>query len=288
MGLTTEQSIEVGAWKWFYREAKPETETDKTPVVFLHGIPSQSYSWCEIMPKLAERGMRAIAPDWIGHGFSDKPEKQDFAYTPEAYREALGQFLDALELERVSLVVQGFLASVGIQYALRNRDRVQRLVILNTPLSPNVKLPWKMKQWSIPLVGDMVVQDPLIVDRTLEGGSGFLISDENLDVYRKPFLQASVVGRALKTTTQRLDLPKVTAELEKELPTWTKPLQIIWGCADPWLDVSPVETLAQSRSNIELVKLPEAKHYPQEHWSEEISKVLVDFLRRQDPTGETG
>ncbi|MDY7014245.1 MAG: alpha/beta fold hydrolase [Cyanobacteriota bacterium] len=281
MGSTTEQSIEVGSLQWFYREAQPTQQTDKSPIVFLHGIPSQSLSWCEMMPKVAEWGWRAIAPDWIGHGFSSKPEPYQFAYTPEAYLKALEEFLAALEIERFSLVVQGFLGTVGLQYALSHRDRIERLVILNAPLAQTDKLPWKMKQWGIPLVGDMLTQDPLLIDRTLEGGSGFRIADENLDIYRKPFLQTSAAGRALLATTRNLNLAKTTAELEAGFADWTQPTTIFWGCADPWLEVEAAEKLAASRPNIQLIKFPEAKHYPQEHWSEEISKDLIEFLRRQ-------
>jgi pimeloyl-ACP methyl ester carboxylesterase len=277
----TEQSIAVGELTWFYREAQPETATDKPPIVFLHGLPSQSFSWCELMTQVADKGWRAIAPDWIGHGFSDKPDRRDFNYTPDAYIEALDGFLKALELDRLNLVVQGFVGSIGLQYALRHRDRINRLVILNTPLSTTAKLPWKMKQWGIPLIGDMLTQDPLLVDRTLEGGSGFQISDRNLDVYRKPFLQTSDSGRSLLATVQKLDLPKAMAEIEAGLAEWTQPTQIFWGCEDPWLDIEAATQLAQSRPNIELVQLAEAKHYPQEHWSEEIGPDLITFLRRQ-------
>ncbi|WP_017305187.1 alpha/beta fold hydrolase [Spirulina subsalsa] len=278
--MITKESISVGALDWFYRKVQAERETDKGPVILLHGIPSQSYSWRWLMPALAEQGMDAIAPDWIGHGFSAKPDKRDFAYTPDAYIQALGDLLDALEIQTCSIAVQGFLGSVGLQFALRNRDRLERLMIFNTPLSPSAKLPWKMQQWGIPLVGDMLTQDPLLIDRTLEGGSGFQISDDDLDIYRRPFLQTSSTGRSLVATIKNLQLPQATAEIAEGLKTWTKPTQIIWGMLDPWLDSAMVEPFA-SQSNVEWVKLPEAKHYPQEHWGEEIEPDLVTFLRRQ-------
>ncbi|WP_013325364.1 alpha/beta fold hydrolase [Gloeothece verrucosa] len=276
----TENTIEVGTLKWFYREAIPNNDTHKPPVLFLHGLPSQSYSWTEVMPQLAESGLRAIAPDWIGSGFSDKPDTRRFAYTPEAFIKALSDLIAALNLEKVSLVVQGFLGSVGLQYALRSKEMIERLIILNTPLSTNAKLPWAMKQWALPLVGDMVTQDPLLVDRTLEGGSGFVISDERLSVYRKPFLKTSATGRALLATIKNLKLAESMAELESGLADFSKPTLIIWGSADPWLSSADAEKLA-TKSNIELIKLEEAKHYPQEHWSGEISQIMVNFLRRQ-------
>lgn len=277
----TENSIEVSSVKWFYRQAVPNNETDKSPVLLLHGLPSQSFSWCEVMAELADKGLRAIAPDWIGCGYSDKPDRRDFDYTPEGYIRALTDLISALELEKFSLIVQGFLASVGLQYALRYPERIDRLVILNTPLSTTAKVPWKMKQWGVPMIGDMLTQDPLLVDRTLEGGSGFVISDQNLDVYRKPFLMSSDVGRALVAIMQNLKLSESMAELEAGLPKWEQPTLIIWGCADPWLSVDDAEKLANSQGTIELFKLEEAKHYPQEHWSKEMSQTILNFLRRQ-------
>ncbi|MEC4803438.1 MAG: alpha/beta fold hydrolase [Jaaginema sp. PMC 1079.18] len=281
VGSVNEQSIIIGELEWFYREAQPETTTDKPPILFLHGLPSQSLSWCEIMTQVADRGWRAIAPDWIGHGFSSKPERRDFDYTPDTYIKALEDFVNTLELGTFHLVVQGFLGSVGLQYGIRHPEKIERLVILNTPLSPTAKLPWKMKQWGIPLVGDMLTQDPLLVDRTLEGGSGFQIGDRNLDIYRKPFLQTSASGRSLLATIKQLNLANSTAEIATGLQNWTKPVQIFWGCADPWLEIDTAQTLANSQSNIELTPLPEARHYPQEHWSEEIGPDLINFLRRQ-------
>lgn len=278
MSLIKERSVEVGKLKWFYREAQPKQETDKPPILFLHGLPSHSLCWCEVMEKVAERGWQAVAPDWIGSGFSAKPERRDFAYTPEAYFNAFDEFLATLEIEKFILVVQGYLSTVGLQYIFANPDRCDRVAILNAPLVSTAQLPWQMKQWGIPFVGDMLTQDPLLVDRTLEGGSGFRIADKNLDIYRKPFLQTSAVGRALMMTIRNLNLSKVTADLEASFANWTKPTLIIWGSADRWLSEEPIANVAKTQENIKLIKLPEAKHYPQEHWSEEVSQALLNFL----------
>ncbi|MFM7572360.1 MAG: alpha/beta fold hydrolase [Snowella sp.] len=277
----TDKTLDTGKLEWFYREGVPETPNHKPPVLLLHGLPSQSYTWLPILNQLAENGFQAIAPDWIGSGLSDKPEKRDFAYTPQAYLEALTDLIQALNLERLSIVVQGYLASVGIQYALQNSDRIEKLVILNTPLTPTAKLPWPMTQWTLPFVGDMVTQDPLLIDRTLEGGSGFVVSDEKLDVYRRPYLKTSAVGRALMMTTKNLKLAKTMPEIESGLKSWSKPTLVIWGMLDPWLAAEPVEQLVKTNSQLELIKLPEAKHYPQEHWPDEIGEILIPFLRRQ-------
>ncbi len=276
-----ENQIEVGKLKWFYRSSDPLNPSDKPPVVLLHGIPAQSYSWRNVMPALAEQGFRSIAPDWIGSGFSAQPDRRDFAYTPDAYVTALGDFLDALAIDRCSLVVQGFVGSVGLQYALRHPNRIERLAILNTPIGTAAKLPWKIRQLGIPLVGEMMTQDPLLVDRTLEGGGGYRVEDKDLDVYRRPFLKSSAAGRSLFVTVQYLHLAEAMAEIEKGFADWKQPTLIAWGMRDPWLPFSLAETLGQQVADAELVKLEEVGHYPQEDWHERVNEVLLPFLRRQ-------
>jgi pimeloyl-ACP methyl ester carboxylesterase len=276
-----ENWIEVGPLTWFYREAAPLGNTTRSPVLLLHGIPSQSYGWREILPALANQGFRAIAPDWIGSGFSAQPDRRDFAYTPDAFLQALEDFLKAMELERFSLVVQGFLGSVGLQYALRHPEQIDRLAILNTPLTTAAKLPWKMRQLGLPLVGDMMTQDPLLVDRTLEGGGGYRVEDKDLDIYRRPFLRSSDAGRALFVTIQKLQLKEVMAELEAGFQQWQHPTLIAWGSRDPWLSVDVAKQVAGSLPNGEWVELEEVGHYPQEDWHEKVSDALLPFLRRQ-------
>jgi pimeloyl-ACP methyl ester carboxylesterase len=277
----TEELLEIGSLKWFYRNAEPANPTDKPPVVLLHGLPSQSYGWRNVLPALAEYGFRAVAPDWIGFGFSAQPDRRDFAYTPDAYIEALNSFLNELEIDRCSLVVQGFVGSVGLQYALRHADRIEKLAILNAPITPEAKLPWKMKQLGLPLVGDMLTQDPLLVDRTLEGGGGYRVEDADLDVYRRPFLKSSDAGRALLAIVKNLQLSKAMAELESGYANWQFPTLVAWGMRDPWLPFSMAESFAKQVKNVELVQLEEVGHYPQEDWHEKVNDALLTFLRRQ-------
>ncbi|BAQ63671.1 alpha/beta fold hydrolase [Geminocystis sp. NIES-3709] len=275
---STENKVKVGSLEWFYRENLPCENNDKTPVVLLHGLMSQSFCWLEIMPILAEYGYRSIAPDWLGWGLSDKPDKRDFDYTPSAYITAFKALIEELKLEKISLVVQGFLATVGIQYALQYPDKIDKLVILNTPIFSSEKLPWQMAQCGFPLLGDMVTQDPLIVDRTLEKGSGFVISDQNLAFYRKPIVTSSLAGRTLVTIVKKLNIKQVTEEIEMGLKQWEKPCLIIWGKDDPWLKFEPLEELVKDNNKLKLIVLEEAKHYPQEHFSKEITPNLVNFL----------
>jgi haloalkane dehalogenase len=275
----TEHHLKINHYEWFYRQVLPVEDSQKSPVILLHGLPSQSFSWCEMMKFLGEYGYKAIAPDWLGWGLSGKPDKRDFAYTPSAYVSALGDLVDALNCQKVSLVIQGFLGTVGIQYALQNPKRIENLVILNAPLTSNqARLPWQIKQCAIPLLGDMVTQDPLLIDRTLEKGSGFVISDRDLAIYRQPIVKSSVAGRTLVTIVKNLQLNKVTPEIEQGLKQWSKPCLIIWGTEDAWLDMAEVENLVKQNKQLKFIPLPEAKHYAQKHFVPEIAPQLVNFL----------
>ncbi|MEJ6483905.1 alpha/beta fold hydrolase [Nostoc punctiforme UO1] len=278
----TEHKINVDSLEWFYRESLPIGRTDLAPVLLLHGLVSQSYSWRNIIPALANQGTRAIAPDWIGYGFSAKPEKRDFAYTPDAFITALEGFVKALELEHFSLVVQGFLGSVGLQYALRHPEQIANLAILNTPISTAAKLPWKIKQMGLPLVGEVMTQDPLLVDRTLEGGSRYRIGDKELDIYRKPFLKSSSSGRSLLSSIRNLQLDSAMTEIESGFKEWQQPIMIQWGMIDPWLSVDVAQKFTDLAPNTELIKLNNVGHYPQEHYHEVILEDLLPFVRRKD------
>ncbi|WP_315790126.1 alpha/beta fold hydrolase [Fischerella sp. JS2] len=278
----TEHKITVDSQEWFYRLAEPIGRTDLLPVLLVHGLVSQSYSWRKILPALAQQGTKAIAPDWIGFGFSSKPEKRNFAYTPDAFITALEGLVKALELERFSLVVQGFLGSVGLQYALRHPEQIANIAIINTPISGTAQLPWKIQQMGLPLAGEMMTQDPLLVDRTLEGGSRYVIPDKDLDVYRQPFLKTSAAGRALLSTIRNLQLAKAMTEIETGFKDWQQPILIQWGVIDPWLNVDMAENFAKAVPNAELVKLNNVGHYPQEHYHETILQDLLPFVRRAE------
>lgn len=283
MVAIAEQRVQVEGLEWFYREASPgSANSDRLPVVFLHGLVTQSYSWRAVMPAIAEQGFRTIAPDWIGHGFSARPEKRDFAYTPEAFVKALDGFLETLAIERMHLVVQGFLGIYGLLYAFQHPQAIERLVILNAPLAPEGKLPWALRQMSFPLIGEMMTQDPLLVDRTLEGGGPYQVKDDDLTIYRKPFLTTSAAGRALLATLRNLKLATVTGEIANELSQWQGLTQVIWGIADPWLPVELAETWAANLPNGQITKLEEVGHYAQEDWAEKVVTVLLPFLKQMD------
>ncbi|GAB4216600.1 MAG: alpha/beta fold hydrolase [Synechococcales cyanobacterium] len=274
----TEHRVTVGSLDWFFRQGQPTRPQEQAPpVVLLHGLVSQSYGWMPLLTALEAQGYRALAPDWIGCGLSDKPERWEFSYRPEALAQALHEWLAALEIERFSLVVQGFLGSVGLRYALEHPDSIERLVILNTPMTSAVRLPWSIRQLGIPLVGDMLTQDPLLVDRTLETGGIYRVKDRDLDVYRRPFLTTSASGRALLATVQHLQLPQQLPAIAAAFRESTIPTLIAWGMQDPWLPFDQLSSLT-NRKRLKVVSLEQVGHYPQHDWPEKVIEAVIPFL----------
>jgi pimeloyl-ACP methyl ester carboxylesterase len=126
----------------------------------------------------------------------------------------------------------------------------------------------------------MLTQDPLLVDRTLEGGSPYQVADADLDVYRRPFLQSSDAGRSLFATVQNLQLAQVTAEIASGFTTWQQPILVLWGMKDPWLPLDSAQAFVKSAPDAELISLDEVGHYPQEDWHGKVNDALIPFLRR--------
>lgn len=273
--------MQVGDLQWVYRERVPDSPNDKPPVLLLHGLVSQSYSWRDVMPALGDQGFRTIAPDWIGHGSSSKPDKRQFAYDPHTFVSALSDYIDALDLDKISLVVQGFLGGHGLLYAAQNPDKIEKLVILNSPLPPAAKLPLKIAMMGWPLLGQVMTQDPLLVDRTLEGGGPYEVDLDDLDVYRRPFLKSSDVGRSLMWTISAMDMPGVIEQLAQGFANWSRPTLVAWGTADPWLSADGAQAFAKGLRDGEYLELAQVGHYAQEDWADKVSEAVVTFLRKQ-------
>ncbi len=276
------KDVSIADLQWVYRELVPDTPNHKPPVVMLHGLVSQSYSWREVMPALADKGFRCIAPDWIGHGSSSKPDKRQFAYDPATFSKALSDYIEALELERISLVVQGFLGVNGLLYAAQNPDKIEKLIILNSPLPPDAKMPLKIGMMGWPLLGQIMTQDPLLVDRTLEGGGPYEVALDDLDVYRRPFLKSSDVGRSLMWTIQSMNLPQLVEQIAQGFTDWSRPTLVAWGTSDPWLSADTAQAFAKSLTDGEYLELDQVGHYAQEDWADKVSEAIITFLRKKE------
>lgn len=111
----------------FYREAGP---ADAPVVVLLHGFPTSSYMFRNLIPALADR-YRVIAPDYPGFGASSVPDRKTFDYSFAHYARLIDELLSQLRAERYALYVQDYGAPVGYRLALRHPERISALVVQN-------------------------------------------------------------------------------------------------------------------------------------------------------------
>jgi pimeloyl-ACP methyl ester carboxylesterase len=125
--ITHHRTATVDDVNIFYREAGPK---DGPVVVLLHGFPTSSHMFRNLIPVLADR-YRVIAPDYPGFGQSDAPEHETFAYTFDHYADLVDGLLDRLGVTRFAMYVMDYGAPVGWRLALKHPDRITGLIIQN-------------------------------------------------------------------------------------------------------------------------------------------------------------
>lgn len=127
MVATHHRSARVGDLDVFYREAG---DSALPTVVLLHGAPSSSYMFRNLIPKLSDR-YHVIAPDYIGFGFSSLPPVAEFDYTFDRLADVVQALLDGLGLGQFAMYVQDYGAPIGWRLALREPDRVAAIISQN-------------------------------------------------------------------------------------------------------------------------------------------------------------
>jgi haloalkane dehalogenase len=124
------------------------------PVVMLHGNPSWSYLYRHMVAGLGSR-CRCIAPDHLGCGYSDKP--RNYPYRLRNHIDNLENLLEHLEVEKCSLVMHDWGGAIGMGWAVRHPERVERLVIMNTAAFPG-PLPLRIRVCGWPFLGPLLVR----------------------------------------------------------------------------------------------------------------------------------
>ncbi len=125
--LTTIHRIEADGLAVFYREAGAP---DAPVVLLLHGFPTSSFQYRELIPRLADR-YRVIAPDLPGFGFTEVPAQRTYTYSFDALAKTILAFTDALRLQRYALYVFDYGAPTGFRVAMARPDRVAAIVSQN-------------------------------------------------------------------------------------------------------------------------------------------------------------
>jgi len=122
------RTIAIDGIDIFYREAGP---ADGPTVLLLHGWPSSSHMFRDLIPKLADR-FHLVAPDYPGFGYSAQPSTKQFDYTFDRIAALMDQFIDALGLRKVSLYVQDYGGPVGMRIATKRPELIRAIVVQNS------------------------------------------------------------------------------------------------------------------------------------------------------------
>lgn len=247
-------------------------------VLLLHGWPTSSYLWREVMPPIAA-GNRVVAVDLPGFGVSDKP--LDVRYGFEFYARAIDGFLDALDIDTVALAGHDIGGPIALHWALHRPERATRLALLNTLVYPEFS----------PAVLDFVKQltTPELRER-LTGPAGLeevmrlgfadssRLSDEVIAAVREPF--GSVESRvALANAGIGLEVAGFK-ELARSLPELRLPLRVVYGEQDRVLPdiATTVARLEHDVPQVEVTALPDCGHFLQEEAGPEVGGMLAQFF----------
>ncbi|KNA21922.1 hypothetical protein SOVF_038760 [Spinacia oleracea] len=280
MGSSSQASDDI--FRWFCVESG---STDNPSVVLIHGFPSQAYSYRKVIPILS-KNYHVIAFDWLGFGFSEKPQpKYGFDYTMEEYTASLKTLIDDLVPNKVSLVVQGYFSPVVAKYAFDHQDKVNDLILLNPPITAkHANLPSSLSIFSNFLLGEIFSQDPLRAsDKALTSSGPYKMKEDDAMVYRSPYLTSGSSGFALNAVSRAMkkQLKAYVEETRKILmnENWKVRTTVCWGQRDRWLNYEGVEEFCKE-SKHKLVELPMAGHHVQEDSGEEIGNIIAELLRK--------
>ncbi|TMM12429.1 MAG: alpha/beta fold hydrolase [Actinobacteria bacterium] len=255
-------------------------EGEGAPVLLLHGEPTSSYLWRNVIPPLVAIGYRAIAPDLIGFGRSDKPEDVGW-YSYDRHVASIEQLVGALGLDGITLVVHDWGGPIGLRFAVEHEELVDRLVILDTGIGggrPPSEM-WLRFRETVRRLGSAIEPARLVESGTVDG-----LSDEVRAAYSAPFpTPASKAGVLAfpELVPAEPDHPNAAPmnRVRDALRSWRKPALVVWGAEDAALP----PTLAHGFADLipgagEPVVVDRAGHFLQEDRPDEVAAAILRFL----------
>jgi haloalkane dehalogenase len=266
------ESAEVDGLRIAYREAG-----SGPPVLLLHGWPTSSFLWREVMRPIAEHN-RVLAIDLPGFGGSDKP---DTRYGFEFFERVLDGFLAARGVDEVGIAVHDLGGPIGLHWTVHRPERVTRLALLNTLVYPEFSeaVFEFIKACSTPELRE-VLTSPQGLEAAMKLGLAdeAKLTDEVLEAVQEPF-RSEESRRALAQAGIGL-APEGFVEIGRLLPSLKMPVRVIYGERDRILpDVA--DTMTRVKSDLpqaEVTALPDCGHFLQEEAPEEIGSLLARFF----------
>ncbi|MDP3892173.1 alpha/beta fold hydrolase [Nocardioides sp.] len=251
------------------------------PVVFVHGTPSYSYEWRDVVPHVEDAGFRVITYDLLGYGDSERPLDRDTSVG--AQTELLVELLDELNLDTVNLITHDIGGAIGQRVAIMHPTRVKRLMLMDTVSYDS----WPSATWQkiirekvdgYSAMGPDEFESMLTKQLRMTLADETVMDGDNLRAFLAP--HRTTLGRVSFFQHQVSHYDSTyTEELADRLGEITAPVRIVWGAQDSWQPVSYAERLAADIPDANLVVLPQAGHFLMEDDPAAVTAQVLEFLR---------
>lgn len=273
--------VEVDGLRVHYLEAG---ERDAPVILLVHGLASSNFVWNDVLLPLADAGFRVVAPDMIGFGFSAKP--RDGEYTIEAQAGTLVHFLDALGIERATVVASSYGGAVAAVCALDHAGRVARLVLVGAISNNEMKRSVLLRAGNLRGVGELFA--PFVMDarhrrkrrrlkeHTARDGRDY--NEARARAHLRP-LKTVATQRAILSTLRRWD----AARVEDEAGKIAQPTLLIWGAQDGDVPLRHGRRLHELIPDSRLYVFDHCSHLPQEEYPREFVRLVADFCKNRQP-----
>jgi len=263
------------------------------PIVLLHGNPTSSYLWRNVIPHLRPLG-RCIAPDLMGMGDSDKlPNSGPGSYRFVEQREYLDALLEALNVrKRVTLVIHDWGSALGFDWANRHRDAVKGIAYMEAIVRPQGWDHWdvmNMRPFLEALRSEagekMVLQENFFIEKILPGAVLRTLSTEEMTEYRRPFAEPGEGRRPTLTWPREIPIegdPADTTAIVGAYADWlaTSDVPKLFLKAEPGALLgggANLDTVRKWPAQIEVTV--KGVHFIQEDSPDEIGHAIADWMK---------
>jgi haloalkane dehalogenase len=258
------------------------------PVVFLHGNPTSSYLWRNVIPLVEPEG-RCLAPDLVGMGDSGKAPAGSYRFADHA--RYLDAWLDALGLERLVLVMHDWGSALGFHWARRHPERVRGLVYMEALVRPLTWDEWPEVARKVfqgmrsPAGEDMVLQKNVFVERILPLSVLRGLTDEEMAVYRRPYLEPGESRRPTLTWPREIPIggePADVVAIAQEYSSWLARSDVpkLFVNAEPGTILTGAQREFCRRWPSQEEVTVKGTHFIQEDSPREIGQAVAAFVRR--------
>lgn len=256
-------------------------EGEGETILCLHGEPSWSFLYRKMITPLSQN-YRVLAPDFIGFGRSDKYANEE-DYTFQMHVDKLTKFIERLDLQDITLVVQDWGGMIGLTVATQIPDRFARLVIMNTGLPGGEKMPDAFMRWRA--VCEKFGRR-LPIGRLVDGGTVTELSDAVKAAYEAPFPDMTYKAGAAVwplLVPMHPDDPgaKEMRQARNVLSTWEKPALVLFSDSDPITrggDLWFRRLMRIRKDDQPHIVIQGAGHFLQEDKGAEIAAHIAQFM----------